>query len=149
MRSFTEPGSPESAAADCWLGDRPPRNRSPNIAAWTELRADVELSGSDRESFVDQNGWTVAIVQRYQHVLDNTNSACKSRHNHGEPLVVAAVCRPAAASGKDETSEEDVGGNPVSCDVFIHQTQDQGIEAIGPGAGRDDYDQHKSIKRLR
>jgi hypothetical protein len=37
----------------------------------------------------------------------------------------------------------------VSRDVLIHQTQDQGIEAVRPGAGRDDYDQHKSIKRLR
>ena len=37
----------------------------------------------------------------------------------------------------------------MSRDVLIHQTQDQGIEAVRPGAGRDDYDQHKSIKRLR
>jgi hypothetical protein len=33
--------------------------------------------------------------------------------------------------------------------VLIYQTQDQGIEAVRPRAGRDDYDQHKGIKRLR
>ena len=33
--------------------------------------------------------------------------------------------------------------------VLIYQTQDQGIEAVKPRAGRDDYDQHKGIKHLR
>jgi hypothetical protein len=41
------------------------------------------------------------------------------------------------------------GKNAVSRDVLIHQTQDQGVEAVWPGAGRDDYDQHKGIERLR
>jgi hypothetical protein len=41
------------------------------------------------------------------------------------------------------------GENAVSRNVLIHQTQDQGVEAVRPGAGRDDYDQHKGIKRLR
>jgi hypothetical protein len=41
------------------------------------------------------------------------------------------------------------GKEAVSRDVLIHQTQDQGIEAIRPGAGRDDHDQHKGIKCLR
>ena len=36
----------------------------------------------------------------------------------------------------------------VSRGVLVHQTQDEGIEAIRPGARRDDHDQHKSIKRL-
>jgi Primase C terminal 2 (PriCT-2) len=31
----------------------------------------------------------------------------------------------------------------VSREVLIHQAQDQGIEAVRPGAGRDDYNQHK------
>jgi hypothetical protein len=33
-------------------------------------------------------------------------------------------------------------------DVLVHDTQDHGIEAVRSGAGRDDYDQHKGIKRL-
>jgi hypothetical protein len=41
------------------------------------------------------------------------------------------------------------GEDAASRDVLIHQTQDQGIEAVRPGAGRDDHDQHKGIKRLR
>jgi hypothetical protein len=41
------------------------------------------------------------------------------------------------------------GEDAVSRDVLIHQTRDQGTEAIRPGVGRDDYDQHKGIKRLR
>jgi hypothetical protein len=41
------------------------------------------------------------------------------------------------------------GEDAVSRDVLIHQTQDQGIKAVRAGAGRDDYDQHKRIKRLR
>ena len=42
-----------------------------------------------------------------------------------------------------------IGEGAASHDVLIHQAQDQGIEAVRPGAGRDDYDQHKGIKRLR
>ena len=37
----------------------------------------------------------------------------------------------------------------MSRGVLIHQAQDQGIEAVRPGAGRDHYYQHKGIKRLR
>ncbi len=41
------------------------------------------------------------VFQRYQRVLDNTQSFWKSRDNHGGPLMMAAVCRPAAASEED------------------------------------------------
>ena len=51
--------------------------------------------------------------------------------------------------GKIRHRNKITGEDPVSRAVLIHQTQDQGIEAARPGAGRDDYDQHKSIKRLR
>jgi hypothetical protein len=36
----------------------------------------------------------------------------------------------------------------VSRDVRIHQAQDQGIKAVGSGAGRDDHDQHEGIEDL-
>lgn len=36
----------------------------------------------------------------------------------------------------------------MSRGVLIYQSQDHGIEAVRPGAGRDDYDQHEGIKRL-
>ena len=39
--------------------------------------------------------------------------------------------------------------NAVLRNVLIHQTQDQGVKAVRAGAGRDNYDQHKGIKRLR
>ena len=32
--------------------------------------------------------------------------------------------------------------------VLIHQAEHQSIEAVRPGASRDDYDQHKGIERL-
>ena len=38
--------------------------------------------------------------------------------------------------------------DPVSRNVLVHQSQDQGIEAVRAGPGRDDYDQQKSVKRL-
>src|ERR1700722_3540106 len=56
---------------------------------------------------------------------------------------MAAVCRRAAAS------EQITGEHAVLRDVLVHQAQDQGIEAVRPGAGRDDYDQHKGIKCFR
>jgi len=31
---------------------------------------------------------------------------------------------------------------------FVDQAQDRGIEAVRPGAGRDDHDQHERIQRL-
>ena len=36
----------------------------------------------------------------------------------------------------------------VSRDVLIHQIQDQGIEAVRPGAGRNNDDQHEGIEDL-
>ena len=41
------------------------------------------------------------------------------------------------------------GEDAVSHEVLIHQAKYQGIEAVRPGAGRDDYNQHEGIKRLR
>ena len=41
------------------------------------------------------------------------------------------------------------GEDAASRDVLVHQTQDQGIEAVGPGTGRDNHDQHQGVKRLR
>ena len=35
-----------------------------------------------------------------------------------------------------------------SRDALVDQAQDQGIEAVRPGAGRDDHDQHEGIKDL-
>jgi hypothetical protein len=32
--------------------------------------------------------------------------------------------------------------------VFVDQSQDQGIKAVGAGAGRDDHDQHEGIEDL-
>ena len=32
--------------------------------------------------------------------------------------------------------------------VLIHQTQDQGVEAVRPGAGRDEDDQYKNIQDI-
>jgi hypothetical protein len=46
------------------------------------------------------------VFQRYQRVLDNTHSVWKIRDNHGGPLMMVAVCRPAAASEEDKASEE-------------------------------------------
>ena len=57
--------------------------------------------------------------------------------------MTAAVRRSAAVS------EEDNGEDAASCEVLIDQTQDDGIEAIRPGASQYDCDQHKGIKRLR
>jgi hypothetical protein len=37
----------------------------------------------------------------------------------------------------------------VSGDVLVHQAQEEGIETVRAGFGRDDYDNHKGIKRLR
>ena len=37
----------------------------------------------------------------------------------------------------------------LSRGVTIHQSQDHGIEAVRPGAGRNNYNQHEGIKRLR
>jgi hypothetical protein len=42
-----------------------------------------------------------AVFQRYQRVLDYAHSFWKSRGNHGGPLMMAAVCRCAAASEED------------------------------------------------
>ena len=89
------------------------------------------------------------VFQRYQRVLDDPHSSGKGRDNHGGPLMMAAVCRPGAASENGKTSGETTGEGAVSRDGFIHQSQDQGIDAVRPGAGRDDEDQHKGIKRLR
>jgi hypothetical protein len=54
--------------------------------------------------------------------------------------AMVAACRPTAARSDE---------NAVSRNVLIHQTQDQGVEAVRPGAGRDHHDQHNGIKRLR
>ena len=149
MRSFTEPGSPESAEADCWLGDRPPRNRSPNIAVWAELRADVELFEPDRNPSLTNtggrwplfNGINACSITRTAFAKVVTITA-----NHSSWRRFAGLLRH---RGKMRHRKKMLMGTRCSCDVLIHQTQDQGIEAVGPGAGRDDYDQHKSIKRLR
>jgi hypothetical protein len=39
--------------------------------------------------------------------FSNTHSVWKSRDDHGGPLMMAAVCRPAAASEEDKASEEE------------------------------------------
>ena len=57
---------------------------------------------------------TVGRVDKTIHVFfwefakfPNTHSVWKSRDNYGGPLMMAAVCRPAAASEEDKASEED------------------------------------------
>ena len=40
-------------------------------------------------------------------------------------------------------------GSEKSRAVFADQGQDQGIKAVGSGAGRDDRDQHENIEDLR
>ncbi len=82
---------------------------------------------------------TVCRVDKTIHVFfwefakfPNTHSVWKSRDNHGGPLMMAAVCRPAAASEEDKASEEGTGEDAVSRDVLIHQTKDQASRLYGP-----------------
>ena len=68
----------------------------------------------------------------------------------GKVVTITVDCsRWQWSAGPLRHRERVTGEDAVSRDVLIHQTQDQGIEAVRPGAGRDDYDQHKGIKRLR
>jgi hypothetical protein len=59
------------------------------------------------------------------------------------------VSLASAALGELRHRKKITGDDAVSRAVLIHQVQDQGIEAVRPGAARDDYDQHKGVKRLR
>ncbi len=82
-------------------------------------------------------------------MLDNTHSVWKSRDNHGGPLMRRRFAGLLRYRKKIRHRKKITGEDAVSRDVLIHQTQDQGIEAVRAGADRDDYDQHKGIKRLR
>jgi phosphate:Na+ symporter len=67
----------------------------------------------------------------------------------GLDLCIVTARTTGAGCGNARGGGSNGQSHPVSRGVLIHQTQDQGIEAVWPGAGREDYDQHKSIKRLR
>ena len=83
------------------------------------------------------------VFQRDQGVLDDPHSSGESRDNHGGPLLMRRF------AGLPRHRKTIAGEDAVSRDVLIHQAEDQGIKAVRPGAGRDDHNQHKGIKRLR
>ena len=49
----------------------------------------------------DAGGELRAVFQGDQNVLDDAHRSRKRRNNHGRPLMMAAVCRPAATSEED------------------------------------------------
>src|SRR5271166_6281275 len=79
------------------MSQRVPLVRAVALAIWEILqdRRNRVLFSIVRQPDAGRQRRTV--FQRYQRVLDDAHSLWKSRDNHGGPLVMAAVCRRAAA----------------------------------------------------
>jgi hypothetical protein len=109
------------------MSQRVPLVRSVALAIWEILqdRRNRVLFSIVRQPDAGRQHRTV--FQRYQSMLDDPHSSREGRDNHRDGIFAIENSRAS----------------------FVDQAQDQGIKAVGPGAGRDNYDQHEGIKRLR